>query len=188
MIDDKSSVGAAVEETTPSKRPDSYIRLPIYLAIAGATASVVGIQFLNFVPVSPGPVGAVRDVFNILLPLGVLILIAFTLVLIVWMIVALVRRRFRQLLSLLCAVVVIPLIICGGLRLAFFDPYYWYVMLNSSRFEREIKAKTQAGVPAFVKLEGARCFGRPCYQSCDLYVDRLRRKRRIGPSPCGPFA
>jgi hypothetical protein len=153
MVDDKSSGGLVVEETPRTKRPDSYIRLPLYLAIAGATASVIWIRFLDFVPLGRGPSGTVRDLLNIFLPLGALILIAPVLVLIVWMMVALARRRFRRGLSLLCAVMVMPLIMWGGLRLTFFDPYYWYVMLNSPRFEREIKAETRAGVPTFVRLE-----------------------------------
>jgi uncharacterized SAM-binding protein YcdF (DUF218 family) len=144
MIDNQSSRAPVVAEIPPAKRPDSYIVLPLYLAIAGATASVAGTQFLDFVPLGRGAIGAFRALLNIFLPLGILVLIALALTLTVWMMASLARRRFRRALSLLCAVIAIPLIMWGGLRLTVFNPYYWYVMLNYPRLEREIKATAQA--------------------------------------------
>lgn len=153
-LSENSSSGAVVKETRPAGGRDRYIWSPLYLGIAVATIYVAWAQFLNFVPFrSREPVDVVRDLLNFLLPLVSLISIVVVLVFAVRTMFALAKGRWRRALSLLCAAVAMPLIVVGGLRLTFLNPYYWHVILNAQRFERAVKAETQAGVPAFVILE-----------------------------------
>jgi hypothetical protein len=80
-------------------------------------------------------------------------LLAFAAILILLMAIELVRLRFRRLFSLACAVIAMHLIFFTIARITIFSPYYWYFLLNQSRFEGAVEARTRPGSPAFVKLE-----------------------------------
>lgn len=137
-------------------KPDYYRLRPLLWAAAFSILGDAWVQFLYFVPVNPsdhGSVYVVRGLLNISQPLGALLILGLVAVLLVRAMVALVRRRFRLMLSLGCAIALIPLIMVAGLHLVIFSPYYWYALLNQSRFEEVARSAKKPGIPLVVSLE-----------------------------------
>jgi hypothetical protein len=136
-------------------RRDSYTWRPLWWSVAGACVSAFWIHYMRFAPVTAQSVASsvLKFTVGVALWLGTPAFLGYALFLPLRMMVALARLRFRRALSLACAIAVIPLVFVGLVRLIIFDPWYWYVLLNQSRFATEARAASSSGPPAFAILE-----------------------------------
>jgi hypothetical protein len=136
-----------VKQTPVDPRPVGYAWLLFLLAIPPACVIAVTRQLGDFMPA-----GSELGLTLLALLCG-LALIIFALVLVVLLAVAVAKGRSRRTVYYLLEILAAGLSVWAVLRLTAFDPYYWHVKQNESRFDQIIKEKTHAGVPACIKLE-----------------------------------
>ena len=119
----------------------------LWLAIAVTALNAALIQFVGFV--SLGPIHFLLEISS---DLGVLCLCVLAVGILFGLVVAIVRLRLRRVISLGCAMASMPLIMLTVFSVPVFSPYYWYVMVNQSRFESAVKAAKQPKGRAFIIL------------------------------------
>jgi hypothetical protein len=133
---------------------------PRRIAWAAGLAAFVGIcrHTVDFVslpaPDSENPIAHFRSFLTLGIALPVLASFITLVGLLLGVLVALVRQRWRQAWASVLALLAFFLIIVAQERLPFCDPYYWYVRLNAAQLEAEARARSTPGEPVFALLEG----------------------------------
>ncbi len=116
-------------------------------------AQTKALEFWPSLPPEAGIAFGVRLALDLGLPLVSLCLCGLAIWLAVAAVWALIKRRMRRALSLILAIVAIPLLFLVQARLNMFDPYYWYVLANEARFEAKAKSVSGPGAKAFAVIE-----------------------------------
>lgn len=111
------------------------------------------LEFWPSLPPEAGVAFGVRLALDLSGPFVLLCLFGFGIWLAIAAVLALIERRVRRALSLIFALVAIPLLFVAQARLNMFDPYYWYVLANEARFEAQAKSASGAGAAAFAVIE-----------------------------------
>lgn len=117
------------------------------------TAQMKALEFWPSLPPKAGVAFGVRLALDLSGPFVLLCLFGFAIWLAVAAVLALIKRRMRRALSLIFALVAIPLLFLVQARLNIFDPYYWYVLANEARFEAQAKSTAEAGAAPFAVIE-----------------------------------
>jgi hypothetical protein len=126
--------------------------------IAGAFgAMLAGSQWiLDFWPLGAGgSLGhAVRALFDLSRVLFLLLLAGFVVGLLIAAGIALWRRHFRRVASSIFAVAAIPVCFVVVAKVPLFDPWLWYAMANSTRFEALAASGPPSSGPKYAVVEG----------------------------------
>jgi hypothetical protein len=125
--------------------------------IAGAfSATLAGSQWiLDFWPLGAGgsPGHAVRAIFDLSRVLFLLPLAGFVVGLLIVAGIALWRRHFRRAASSIFAIAAIPVCFVMAAKVPLFDPWLWYAMANSSRFEALAASGPPSNGPKYAVVE-----------------------------------
>jgi hypothetical protein len=97
---------------------------------------------------------AVRALFDLSLVLFLLPLAGFVVGLLIAAGIALWRRHFRRTASSIFAIAAIPVCFLVVARVPLFDPWLWYAMANSSRFEARATSGSRSNGPKYAVVEG----------------------------------
>ena len=111
------------------------------------------LEFLPSMPPQAGIAFGMRLALDLALPFVFLCLCGFAIWLVAGAVLALIKRRVRRGLSLIFAIIAIPLLFVVQARLNMFDPYYWYVLANETRFETKAKSISGVGAAVFAVVE-----------------------------------
>ena len=126
--------------------------------IAGASGALLaGTQWiLDFWPLdASGSLGGmVRTLCDLSRVLFLLPLAAFVVGLLIAAGVALWHRHFRKVGSSLLAIAAVPVCVVVVARVPLFDPWLWYAMANSSRFEALATSHPLSTGPVYAVIEG----------------------------------
>ncbi len=131
---------------------------PSRIWMAGAFgAMLAGSQWiLDFWPLgSGGSLGrVVRPVLDLSRVLLLLPLAGFVVGLLIAAGIALWRRRFRRVASSIFAIAAIPVCFVVVAKVPLFDPWLWYAMANSTRFEALAASGPPTNGPKYAVVEG----------------------------------
>lgn len=124
------------------------------IAIAGITGALCGVYVRAFNFWQVGTADVARELLDLFgLPLLFVTVAVLSLVWLIVAVIALFRRRWRRMTSSILAIVTIAVGFSMVAAVPLFDPWFWYVIINKSKFEATVLGKVSVDSKPFAVID-----------------------------------